>query len=126
MPREVEICPVETTLEVIGGEWKVLIIWELMEGTKRFSQLHRALSGVTQKMLTQQLRQLEKDAMVNRKVYPVVPPRVEYSLTERGRSLKPIIDAMCVWGEYHIEEQIKTARRKADGKKKQSARPVPA
>lgn len=91
-------CPVEITLSVIGSKWKVLILRELFDGTKRFSELSRSISGITQKMLTQQLRQLEKDGVVYRNVYPVVPPRVEYSLTKIGKSLKPILDAMCKWG----------------------------
>ena len=92
-------CPAEATLEVIGGRWKVPIVWHLFAGTRRFSELRRALAGVTQKMLTQQLRELEADGVVSRKVYPQVPPRVEYSLTRRGASLKPVVDAMCKWGK---------------------------
>ena len=92
-------CPAETTLDVIGGRWKVPILWHLFDGTKRFSELRRALAGVTQKMLTQQLRELERDGVVSRKVYPEVPPRVEYSLTDRGQSLRPVVDAMCKWAK---------------------------
>lgn len=92
-------CPAEATLDVIGGRWKVPIVWHLFGGTKRFSELRRLLPGVTQKMLTQQLRELEADGVVARKVYPEVPPRVEYSLTARGMSLKPVVDAMCKWGK---------------------------
>jgi DNA-binding HxlR family transcriptional regulator len=90
-------CPAETTIEVIGGRWKVPIVWHLFAGTQRFSELRRALPGVTPKMLTQQLRELEKDGIVSRKVYAEVPPRVEYSLTERGESLRPVVKAMCQW-----------------------------
>ncbi len=90
-------CPAEHTLGVIGGR-KVLVIFHLLEGTRRFSQLRRLIPGLTQKMLTQQLRQLEHDGIVSRKVYPVVPPRVEYSLTPRGASLKGVIAAMSDWG----------------------------
>ena len=92
-------CPAETTLDVIGGRWKVPILWHLFGGTKRFGELRRALAGVTQKMLTQQLRELERDGVVSRKVYPEVPPRVEYSLTDRGQSLRPVVDAMCKWAK---------------------------
>jgi DNA-binding HxlR family transcriptional regulator len=91
-------CPAETTLDVIGGRWKVPIVWHLFRGTMRFSELRRALPGVTQKMLTQQLRELESDGIVVRKVYAQVPPKVEYSLTARGASLRPVVDAMCGWG----------------------------
>lgn len=90
-------CPAESTLAVIGGRWKVPIVWHLFGGTRRFSELRRALPRVTQKMLTQQLRELEKDGIVRRKVYAEVPPRVEYSLTHCGESLRPVVDAMCAW-----------------------------
>ncbi len=94
-------CPVELVIELISGKWKLLILRELMSGTKRFSQLQRAIPGITQKMLTKQLRELERDGLINRKVYPQVPPKVEYSLTELGKSLKPVFDAMHRWGiEY--------------------------
>ena len=98
-------CPVERTLEVIGGRWKVLILRELFPGLKRFGQLHRALNGITQKMLTQQLRELEEDGIVYREVYLQVPPKVEYSLTPLGESLKPILDSMHDWGMRHLGEQ---------------------
>lgn len=92
-------CPAEVTLEVIGGRWKVPILWHLLQGTLRFSELRRALDGVTQKMLTQQLRELESQGIVTRRVYPQVPPKVEYSLTADGKSLKPVVEAMCKWGK---------------------------
>jgi DNA-binding HxlR family transcriptional regulator len=98
-------CPVERTLEVIGGRWKVLILRELFPGVKRFGQLHRALHGITQKMLTQQLREMEEDGIIHREVYLQVPPKVEYSLTHLGESLKPIIDAMHEWGVRHLDEK---------------------
>src|SRR2546426_4393357 len=91
-------CPAEITLSVVGGRWKTLILWQLFQGTKRFSELQRAMDGITQKMLTQQLREMEKDGLVHREVYPQVPPRVEYSLTSLGESLKLVIAAMCEWG----------------------------
>jgi DNA-binding HxlR family transcriptional regulator len=97
-------CPVERTLEVIGGRWKVLILRELFQGVKRFGQLHRALQGITQKMLTQQLREMEQDGIIHREVYLQVPPKVEYSLTALGESLKPIIDVMHDWGVRHLNE----------------------
>jgi DNA-binding HxlR family transcriptional regulator len=98
MKRRGQQCPAETTLDIIGGRWKVLIVWQLFQGTRRFSELFRALDGITQKMLTQQLRELEKDGIVHRQVYPQIPPKVEYSLTPLGESLRPVIDAMCEWG----------------------------
>ncbi|MBW4595750.1 MAG: helix-turn-helix transcriptional regulator [Brasilonema angustatum HA4187-MV1] len=97
-------CEVENTLKVIGGRWKVLIIRELMDGVKRFGELQRALDGVTQKMLTQQLREMEEDGVIDRKVYPQIPPKVEYSLTPLGESLKPILYAMHEWGVKHLSE----------------------
>jgi DNA-binding HxlR family transcriptional regulator len=98
MQRRSQRCPAEVTLEIIGGRWKVLIIWQLFRSEQRFSELFRALDGITQKMLTQQLRELEHDGIVLRTVYPQVPPKVEYSLTSLGESLRPVVDAMCEWG----------------------------
>jgi DNA-binding HxlR family transcriptional regulator len=98
-------CPVERTLEVIGGRWKVLILRELFPGVRRFGQLHRALHGITQKMLTQQLREMEEDGIIHREIYLQVPPKVEYSLTPLGESLKPILDSMHEWGVRHLDEQ---------------------
>jgi DNA-binding HxlR family transcriptional regulator len=94
-------CPVETTLAIIGGLWKVLILRELLGGTKRFKELHRALAGVTHRTLTQQLRELEAHRIIRRKVYRQVPPKVEYSLTPLGETLKPVLDAMHQWGEKY-------------------------
>ncbi|GKH31590.1 helix-turn-helix transcriptional regulator [Muricomes sp. OA1] len=91
-------CPVEITLQLIGDKWKVLIIRDLLEGTKRFNELMRSVEGITQKVLTSHLRAMEAAGLVNRKVYPEVPPKVEYSLTETGLSLKPVLDAMVAWG----------------------------
>jgi DNA-binding HxlR family transcriptional regulator len=98
-------CAVEATLDVIGGRWKVLILRELMHGVQRFNQLHRALQGITQKMLTQQLRELEEDGIIHREVYLQVPPKVEYSLTETGQTLKPVLEAMHDWGATYISRQ---------------------
>ena len=92
-------CPVETTLTLIGDKWKVLLLRDLMPGTKRFGELKRSVGSVSQKVLTAQLRAMEEKSLVQRKVYAEVPPHVEYSLTELGRSLKPILDSMWVWGE---------------------------
>ena len=91
-------CPVETTLMLIGDKWKVLILRELMNGTRRFGELKRAIGTVSQKVLTAQLRDMEEKGLLTRKVYAEVPPRVEYTLTDTGYSLKPILDAMVVWG----------------------------
>lgn len=94
-------CPVETTLMLIGSKWKVLILRDLMPGTKRFGELRRSIGSVSQKVLTAQLRDMEACGPVDRRVYAEVPPRVEYSLTELGRSLRPILDAMWAWGEAY-------------------------
>lgn len=92
-------CPVETTLTLIGDKWKVLILRDLLPGTKRFGELKKSVGGVSQKVLTAQLRDMEENGLVCRKVYAEVPPRVEYSLTALGQSLKPVLDAMQLWGE---------------------------
>lgn len=94
-------CPVETTLTLIGDKWKVLILRDLITGTKRFGELKKSIGSVSQKVLTAQLRDMEKKGLVHREVYAEVPPRVEYSLTDLGRSLKPILDAMQSWGEEY-------------------------
>ena len=97
-------CEKELTLSVIGGKWKMLILWHLgREGTKRFGELKALMPGITQRMLVNQLRELEDDLIVHREVYPVVPPKVEYSLTEQGRSLMPILDSMYNWGKNYME-----------------------
>jgi len=95
--------PVEATLEVIGGKWKVVILCLLTKGPKRTSELKRAMPTITQKMLTQQLRELETDQIITRNVYEQVPPRVEYGLTEYGKTLTRVLDVICEWGERHIE-----------------------
>ena len=99
--KELPACPVETTLMLIGDKWKVLILRDLMPGTKRFGELKKSIGSVSQKVLTAQLRDLEEKGLVSRKVYADVPPRVEYSLTELGKSLSPILDAMREWGEHY-------------------------
>jgi DNA-binding HxlR family transcriptional regulator len=106
-------CLVETTLAVIGGRWKVLILQQLLEGVKRFNELHRALAGITHKTLTQQLREMEADGIVNRQVYAQIPPKVEYSLTSLGQTLKPVLTAMHNWAERHgsaLERRNKNER----------------
>jgi DNA-binding HxlR family transcriptional regulator len=100
-----ERCPVEATFSVIGGKWKPLIIHHLMRGTKRFSELQRAIPSVTRHMLTEHLRELEADGIVHREVYKQVPPKVEYSLTAAGLALKPVLDQILEWGVWYIQQQ---------------------
>lgn len=101
MEKELPACPVETTLMLISDRWKVLIIRDLLEGTKRFGELKRSVGNISQKVLTSNLRSMEDSGLLTRKIFPEVPPRVEYTLTETGYSLKPILDAMVEWGtEY--------------------------
>jgi DNA-binding HxlR family transcriptional regulator len=95
-------CPVEATLSLIGGKWKGVVLWHLLQGTLRFNEIRRRLPEVTQRMLTSQLRELEADGFVIRTVYPEVPPKVEYSLSDRGRSLKPVLLALKAWGEANV------------------------
>ncbi len=99
--KDLPACPVETTLTLIGDKWKVLILRDLLPGTKRFGELKKSIGSVSQKVLTAQLRDMEESGLVNRQVYAEVPPRVEYSLTELGQSLKPILDSMWNWGESY-------------------------
>lgn len=100
-PKELPACPVETTLTLISDRWKVLILRDLLPGTKRFGELRKSISAVSQKVLTANLREMEAQGLLTRKVYAEVPPRVEYTLTDLGRSLKPVLDAMWSWGaEY--------------------------
>lgn len=100
-------CPVETTLMIIGDKWKVLILRDLMNGTKRFGELKKSIGSVSQKVLTAQLRDMEEKGLLTRKVYAEVPPRVEYTLTETGYSLKPVLDAMWDWGKAYQEKMEK-------------------
>ena len=101
----IHVCPVETGLELLSGKWKPRILWKLRQnGIMRFGELKKQLEGVTQKMLTQQLRQLEKDGLIMRKVYAQVPPKVEYSFTEFGKTLGPVLDAMADWGSENRKE----------------------
>jgi len=110
-------CPVKLTADIIGGKWKPLILFYLEGGTRRFSHLQRLIPGMTKKMLTQHLRELERDEIIRRKVYAEVPPRVEYSLTRHGESLKPILKLMSAWGTRH--------RARYGVQKTQAAKPMP-
>lgn len=103
MKKNLPDCPVETTLMLISDRWKVLIIRDLMSGTKRFGELKRSVGNISQKVLTANLRFMEEDGLLTRKVFPEVPPRVEYTLTETGYSLKPILDSMTDWGMAYKE-----------------------
>lgn len=104
MKKELPVCPVETTLSLISNRWKVLIIRDLMDGTKRFGELKKSIGTISQKVLTSNLRSMEEDGLLLRKVYPEVPPRVEYTLTKTGYSLKPILDAMLLWGDDYQKQ----------------------
>ena len=98
MKRDMPYCPIETTLTLISNRWKVLILWDLLDGVKRFGELKKLLGGVSQKVLTANLRQMEEAGLLTRTAYAEVPPRVEYALTETGRSLRPVLEAMLEWG----------------------------
>jgi DNA-binding HxlR family transcriptional regulator len=106
MKRQNSKCPAETTLAIIGGRWKVILLYHLFNGVKRFSELQRTVIGVSQKVLTQQLRELQRDGVVHREVYAEVPPRVEYSLTALGYSLEPIVRAMTDWGSRYRNGEL--------------------
>ncbi len=99
-------CPLTTAMNIIGGKWKVVIIGHLFTGEKRFGELKKLVCGVTQKMLTQQLRELEDDGLIHREIFKEIPPKVEYSLTEFGRSLSPILQNLCVWGQKIKDDKI--------------------
>lgn len=101
MIKELPLCPVEITLTLISDRWKVLIIRDLLDGTKRFGELKKSIGGISQKVLTSNLRAMEERGLLTRKVYAEVPPKVEYTLTEMGYSLKPILDSMMVWGKSY-------------------------
>ena len=106
-------CAVEAALEVIGGKWKGAILYRLLDKKKRFNELKRFFPSLTQRILTQQLRELERDGVISRKVYAEVPPRVEYSLTEFGRSLEPALRMLSEWGASHVEQIIKNREKSA-------------
>jgi DNA-binding HxlR family transcriptional regulator len=108
-------CEKELTLSIIGGKWKMLIMWYLgKEGTKRFGELKSLIPDITQRMLVSQLRELEEDLIVQREVYPIVPPKVEYSLTEIGDSLMPILDSMYEWGKHYIDTVLNSQKEKIE------------
>jgi DNA-binding HxlR family transcriptional regulator len=100
-PGPLPVCPVETTLSLIGNKWQVLILRDLLEGTKRFKELQRSVGNISQKVLTSNLRIMEEQGLVHREVYAEVPPRVEYSLTDLGKTLRPVLEAMSMWGDYY-------------------------
>jgi DNA-binding HxlR family transcriptional regulator len=110
MSKKIVACPVETAIEIIGGRWKVLILQELFGGTRRFSELHRALRGVSHRTLTQQLRELEAHGILRRMVHRQVPPKVEYSLTPVGETLKPVITVMHDWAESYSRWRMSKAK----------------
>lgn len=97
-------CSLELTMDLVGGKWKLMILWHLIDGTKRFSELKKSIPSITQKMLTQQLRELEDAKIISRKVYAVVPPKVEYSMTEYGISLIPILKELCHWSTMYANK----------------------
>lgn len=99
-------CPVEYTLNIMGGKWKPVILWKLaMEGTRRYGEIKRGVQGITHKMLSQQLKEMEADGLIVRREYQQVPPKVEYSLSEKGRSLVPVLRTMCQWGREHMAQE---------------------
>ncbi|WP_409276167.1 winged helix-turn-helix transcriptional regulator [Neobacillus sp. SCS-31] len=100
-------CPLETIIHVLGGKWKPMILWQLIQSKKRFSDLEKLIPDVSQKMLSQHLRDLEQEGIIARTVYPTVPPKVEYSLTEYGKTLIPVAESMCAWGEKHNNRKYK-------------------
>ena len=101
------LCPVDATIQLIGGKYKAIILWHLVDKTLRYSEIHRKMPNATDKMLAQQLRELERDGLIHRTVYPVVPPKTEYSLTDFGKTLTPILEAMCNWGSNYLEDMKK-------------------
>lgn len=104
-PKEYFDCPLTTSMNIIGGKWKIVIIGHLMNGEKRFGELKREVQGITQKMLTQQLREMESDGLVHREIYKEIPPKVEYSLTDFGKSLSPILNELWVLGQKILEDK---------------------
>lgn len=111
--RKVHVCPVETGLELISGRWKARILWKLYNRTMRYGELRRELSGITEKMLAQQLRELERDELVTRRIYPEMPPKVEYSLTEFGQTLGPLLEMLATWGTRHRDRIVGIIERDA-------------
>jgi|HigsolmetaAR203D_1030402.scaffolds.fasta_scaffold07142_2 Predicted transcriptional regulators len=113
-------CPVEETLSVVGGKWKAIILWRLVSGSKRFNELHRSIPQITRKMLTEQLRELERDNLIIRTVYQQVPPKVEYSLSDYGKTFIPVMQAMAQWGLVHRERREANMTTKTTSPKKLS------
>lgn len=111
-------CPVEATISLIGGKYKAVILWNLIDKTLRFGELSKRVTSATPKMLTQQLRELEDDNLIKRTIYPVVPPKVEYSLTGFGKSIVPILDAMCNWGTGYLNSINKSSCKSISNCKK--------
>lgn len=107
-------CPVEAALDVIGGKWKAILLFRIMEETRRFNELRRLIPSVTQRTLTNQLRELERDGLISRKVYAEVPPKVEYSATELGQSLAPVLEALASWSELHLIPSLAVAKNSAN------------
>lgn len=111
--KKIFFCPMELTMDVLGGKWKLLILWQLQQGTKRYGELRTALQDITHKMLTQQLRELESDGIVHREVFHVVPPKVEYSLTERGNRLTTVMNSMAEWASaFRVDESATSSTKK--------------
>src|SRR5713226_2974082 len=114
MAKRFELCPVETTTRILGGRWKAAVLDQLFQGQKRFSELKRAVPGITQRTLTQQLRDLQCTGIVERTVYPDMPPKVAYAITPLGESLRPVLDAMCRWGKSHSAAMALKKLRSSD------------
>ena len=104
-------CPVEATLDIIGGKWKSIILFRILEETRRFNELRRLVPKLTQRMLTNQLRELERDGLIARKVYAQVPPKVEYSITDLGKTLEPVLLALKQWSEEHMKPRLETGKQ---------------
>jgi DNA-binding HxlR family transcriptional regulator len=118
MFNRAERCPVETTARILGGHWKAVVIEQLLQGSKRFSELKRGIPGITQRTLSQQLRDLQSAGIVERTVFPNTPPRVVYTITPLGKSLRPLLDAMCHWGKSHSAAMALKKLRASDRQQK--------
>lgn len=119
--KKIFFCPMELTMDVLGGKWKLLILWQLQQGTKRYGELRTALQDITHKMLTQQLRELESDGIVHREVFHVVPPKVEYSLTDRGNRLTTVMESMAEWASaFQVEEAATPSTKKKTSESSQT------
>lgn len=119
--KKIFFCPMELTMDVLGGKWKLLILWQLQQGTKRYGELRTALQDITHKMLTQQLRELESDGIVHREVFHVVPPKVEYSLTDRGNRLTTVMESMAEWASaFQVDEVVTPSTKKKTSESSQT------